>query len=220
MRKMREIKNIFSINNENRGVAIIEFAFFIPIAMTLFYFISDFSTLFGMKYKIQTLAVTTAQNTLAIIGHKNELTDDDFREIGETTIMAFQGNFAKEKYKLDISWQCVRKGAWYEADSNIDKMLWLASFSKEDSGNDNEMNISVSTLSMPNIEVPDDYKLNLSSGDSAIIITVTFSQPDGAGSFYKVSQFTYNIIKGHFNGKFLARTILPLDGDVYINSTN
>lgn len=215
MGKMREIKNIFSINNENRGVAIIEFAFFIPIAMTLFYFISDFSTLFGMKYKIQTLAVTTAQNTLAIIGHKNELTKADFQEIGETTIMAFQGNFAKEKYKLDISWQCVRKGAWYESDRNIDKMLWSASFSK-DSGNNGEVSCSNSNITYGN----KNDLLNLSSGDSAIIITVTFSQPDGAGSFYKVSQFTYNIIKGHFNGRFLAKTILPLDGDVYINLTN
>ena len=213
MRKMRESKKIFSINNENRGAAIVEFAFFIPIAMTLFYFISDFSTLYGMKYKIQTLAITTAQNTLAVIGRKNVLTQDDFKEIGETAIMAFQGNFNKEKYNLEISWQCIRKGAWYESDRNTDKQLWSARFFK-DANNSGSASCSVqnTTYSSSN------ELLNLSSGDSAILITVTFSQSDPNSGFYKVSPFTYNIIKGHFKGKFEAKTILPLDGDVSVGA--
>ena len=167
-----------------------------------------------MKYKIQTLAITTAQNTMAVIGRKNVLTPSDFKEIGETAILAFQGNFNKENYKLDITWNCIKKSAWYESDRNQDKQLWSARFFK-DANDTGSASCSVQNTAYSSSS---NELLNLSSGDSAILITITFSIPENAAEFYKVSPFTYNIIKGHFHGRFEAKTILPLDGNVSVGT--
>lgn len=223
MRQVRQIleKLKFRIRSK-RGIAIMELAFFIPIGMILLYMIVDMATLLHLKYQIQRLAATVAQNTLSVINSKNKLTSADLKQIGETAILSLQGSNRIGNYNLYIAgelvqnkgtrnkviWSayCSKEGATsvvhFTYDTKIGQGVWkskLASFRNVQGVKDAETIASTYSSS-----------LNLGSNDGILVVTVIFNQSKTKG-WFGISDLTYNAINKAFDGAFFSQSMILID---------
>lgn len=223
MRKMRQSKKIFDKKEDSRGVAMIEFACFLPIAMMLLYMIIDLTSLFTMKYKVQNITATAAQNTMAVASRHRSINISELKEIAETTILSFQGNYNADKYEMYMMWECIQNK------EGINQVAWSAYCHKpigqlvsdavitngtlESTFGDllAESNINVGNAIMNISSNP----LNISHNKSVIVITVIF-KVGNSKEFYRMSQFTFNIVKNSIRDRISAQTVLPLENAIQL----
>lgn len=204
----------------------LELAFFIPVAMTLIYMIVDISTLFMMKYRIQNIAGTAAQNTMAVVERHQSITVADLKKIGETAILTFQGDLQKENYNMYVAWELVEKV------SGTSKVTWSGYCSKEGTA-DIQIKSGVSgsgtsdawaskfsaikskTNLTPTSELINSSswtRLNIGSNEAAVVITVIFTQSKTNG-WYDISNMTYKIVNGSFSGGFSGQSVIVLNNN-------
>lgn len=230
MGKMGQSKTIFkklkSKCRETRGIALLELAFFIPVAMLLVYMIVDISTLFMIKYRIQNIAGTAAQNTMAVVERHQPITEADLKKIGETAILTFQGDLQKKQYNMYVAWELVKMvGSTFQ-------VTWSGYCSKE-GASDIQIKSGVSGSGTSNawankfsairsktnltptselIKSSSGTMLNIGSNESAVVITVVFTQSKTDG-WYDISNMTYNIVNNSFSGGFSAQSVIVLNNN-------
>ena len=210
----------------SKGVAVMELAFFIPIGMILLYMIVDMSTLFRLKYQIQSLAGSVAQNTLAVISQHEKATLTDLKQLGETAILSLQGNNRAANYNLYVAWELVQN------DGSSNKVTWSGYCSKE--GNSSEVKFSNGSSTnkvwqtklaaigesncVKNAEtLVSSYSssLNIGSNEGVLVVTVVFNQSKAKG-WYGISDLTYNAIKKSFNGAFCAQSVILVEDSTLV----
>lgn len=223
-------KKIRSKISSKKGVAMIELAFFIPVGMILLYMIVDMSTLFRLKYQIQSLAGSVAQNTLAVINQHEKATSTDLKQLGETAILSLQGNNRAANYNLYVAWELVQN------DGSSNKVTWSGYCSKEGNSSEVKFTNGSSTNKVWQTKLTaigeSDYlksaetlvsahssSLNIGSNEGILVVTVVFNQSKTTG-WYGISDLTYNAVKKTFNGAFCAQSTILVENSTLVFPPN
>ena len=223
---MQGIHKIKALIRSKKGVAVMELAFFIPLAMILLYMIVDMATLFKLKYQIQNLSINVAEDTVALLRQKTtKATLSDFKQIAESVILSLHGVYKEDNYNLYVGWELVKyDGSSYSVE-------WSGYGAKEGANDVSMTNGSKSNhvwktkiTAMGETRIKDaatlaesySSSLNTGSNQYVLVVSVVFSQSKSNG-WYGISDLTYNAIKNSFSGAFTSQSaILIEDADLLL----
>lgn len=195
--KLRKVFEKFK--KVNKGVAIVELAFFIPIGYVLLHLILDITSLYRCKDKIQAVTGLAVEMTLATIDKHGQISKNNMKDIAASVFNSFDNNIPERfNCKLYISWDFVRKSDDFKSTYLYQKTPTSEIQYQEGS------NYSIAG----DIDYFSSTNLNIDGQNLIIIISVGIEKNDSNKTWFGISEFSYNIAKASMPSKFFAQSVL------------
>lgn len=189
-----------------KGVAVLEMAFFIPFGMMLLYMIVDMATLFRLKYQIQNLPITIAQNAVTLMKRNGKITINDLKQLSENAVMTLHGFNKSDNYKISISWQVINNN------NGNNEYIWGGSTYKLANSNTFEfVDYGSHKFSLQMLPAPESFQnlLNINTNEGALVVGLELTQ--SSNKIHGISDITFRAIKNAFNGNFAGQSSVSLD---------